>query len=77
VIFPVVVQSIVVGFAVVASSLIALKWRIVGGVLLLLEGVAPMILLFLMAAGYPMFFTVISALTFIAGLLCLLPGSKT
>lgn len=68
VIFPVVVQSLAVGFAVVVTSLIAFRWHIVGGVLLLLEGVTPMILLFLMAIGYPLFFTVVCALTFIAGL---------
>jgi hypothetical protein len=76
IIFPVVLQSLVVGFAVVASSLIALRWHVVGGILLLLEGVAPVMLLFLMAAGYPLFFTVVSALTLVAGILCLLPGSK-
>ena len=77
IIFPVVIQSFVVGFAVVVSSLIALRWHIVGGVLLILESVTPIALLFLMAAGYPLFFSVISGLTAVAGLVFLFSGQKS
>lgn len=76
-IFPVVVQSFVVGFAVVVSSLIALRWRILGGILLLLEGITPLILLFLMSIGYPLFFSIVSGLTIISGILFLGSGAKS
>jgi hypothetical protein len=76
-IFPVVVQSLAVGLAVVVTSLIAFRWHMVGGVLLLLEGVTPIVLLFLMAAGYPLFFSVISGLTIVSGLLFLFSGAKS
>jgi len=77
VIFPVVIQSFVVGFAVVVSSLIAFRWHILGGILLVLESITPIALLFLMASGYPLFFSVISALTLVSGLVFLFSGSKS
>jgi hypothetical protein len=76
VMFPIVIQSFVVGFAVVVSCLIALRWHIIGGVLLILESVTPIALLFLMAAGYPLFFSVISGMTAVSGLLFLFSGAK-
>jgi hypothetical protein len=76
-IWRVVMQSFIVGFAVVVSSLIAFRWSVIGGVLLLLEGVTPLILLFLMSIGYPLFFSIVSGLTIVSGLFFLFSGSKT
>jgi hypothetical protein len=69
--FPVLVRTLAVGFAVVASSLLALRWSILGGVLLILEGLTPLVLLFLMDVGYPAFYLVVSGLTMISGILFL------
>ncbi|MFQ5905137.1 MAG: hypothetical protein ACE5JA_01045 [bacterium] len=71
VIFPVVLQSFLVGGAVVVSSLIGWRWKIPGGVLLLFEGIAPLVLLFVMATGYPLFFSIVSGITLLSGLLLL------
>ncbi len=77
--FPVLVRTLAVGFAVVASSLIALRWHILGGVLLILEGLTPLVLLFLMDVGYPAFYLVVSGSTMISGILFLSfrPGPET
>jgi len=78
-VFPILLQSFLIGAAVVVSSLIGWRWHIPGGVLLLFEGFAPFVLLFLMGTGYPSFITVVAGMTLLSGILFLVvkEGPKT
>jgi len=64
-------EGFIVGAAVILSTLVAWRWHIPGAVLLLLEGVTPFFLLFIMARGYPLFAAVVAGMTFLSGILFL------
>ncbi|TET82141.1 hypothetical protein E3J38_02670 [candidate division TA06 bacterium] len=69
--FPLLLEGFIVGAAVIISSLVAWRWHIPGAVLLLLEGITPFFLLFIMARGYPLFASVAAGMTLVSGILFL------
>lgn len=69
--FALMLEAFFVGAAVVISSLVAWRWHIPGVVLLLLEGVTPFFLLFIMARGYPLFVSIVAGMTLLSGILFL------
>jgi hypothetical protein len=69
--FALMLEGFIVGAAVIVSSLVAWRWHVPGAVLLLLEGIAPFFLLFIMARGYPLFAGVVAGMTLLSGILFL------
>ena len=69
--FALMLEGFIVGAAVISSSLIAWRWHVPGAVLLLLEGITPFFLLFIMARGYPLFAAIVAGMTLVSGILFL------